>query len=195
MDSNLEDRLRELESRLGELTDRSDIWQVLQRYGRGLDRFDRDLVKSCYWDDAIDDHDNFVGHVEEFIDWANMTSRFFVIHHHGLMNHSCELAGDDAYCETYFLFTGVSETPPHAMSMGRYIDHFQRRNGEWRIANRVVIIEGNFELSPHSLDVDIQATHGADERQPATRDRNDVSYHRPPRPRQPRPTVAAPALS
>jgi hypothetical protein len=176
-----------MEKKLREIIDRSEIWQVLQRYGRGLDRFDRELVRSCYFDDAIDDHDNFVGKVDDFIEWANETSGYFVSHHHGVMNHSCELDGDNAYCETYYLFTGVAAKPPHALSIGRYIDHFQRRNGEWRIANRVTIIEGNFELTDSRIAAEYPSAYGPGERQPATRDRNDVSYHRPPRPRRPRP--------
>jgi SnoaL-like domain len=177
-----------MEKKLREMIDRDEIWQVLLRYGRGLDRFDRELVRSCYFDDAIDDHDTFVGGVEDFIDWANETSGYFVSHHHGVMNHSCELDGDDAYCETYFLFTGVAATPPHALAMGRYIDHFQRRNSEWRIANRVCVIEGTFELADSRAAAEFPSAFGPHERQPATRDRNDVSYHRPPCPRQPRST-------
>ena len=45
-----------MEKKLRELIDRQEIWQVLQNYGRGLDRFDRELLRSCYFDDAIDDH-------------------------------------------------------------------------------------------------------------------------------------------
>lgn len=176
-----------MEKKLREIIDRNEIWQVLQRYGRGLDRFDHELVKSCYFDDAIDDHDTFVGKVDDFIKWANETSGYFVSHHHGVMNHSCELDGDNAYCETYYLFTGVAAKPPHALSIGRYIDHFQRRNGEWRIANRVTVIEGNFEMTDSRMAAEYPSAYGPGERQQATRDRNDVSYHRPPRPRQPRP--------
>src|SRR5271170_1296817 len=104
-----------LEAKLRELLDRDEIWQVMQRYGRGLDRFDRELLRSCYFDDAIEDHDAFVGKVDDFIDWANMTSGYFEVHHHGLMNHSCELDGDNAYCETYYLFIGYAAAPPHLM--------------------------------------------------------------------------------
>jgi hypothetical protein len=39
-----------LEQKLREMIDRQEIWQVMMRYGRGLDRFDRELVRSCYWD-------------------------------------------------------------------------------------------------------------------------------------------------
>ena len=60
----------QLETRLRELIDRQDIWSLLLRYARGLDRLDRDLIRSCYWDDAIDDHHSFIGSPDEFIDWA-----------------------------------------------------------------------------------------------------------------------------
>ena len=176
----------ETEKKLREMMDRHEIWQVMQRYGRGLDRFDRELVRSCYFEDAIEDHGNFIGDVENFIDWANMTSGFFVSTHHGVSNHSCELDGDNAYCETYFQFTGVSAEPPHEMITGRYIDHFQRRKGEWRIANRVTLIEGAFELAPSRRATAFPPAHASEEMQPAARDRSDVSYQRPPRPRQPR---------
>jgi hypothetical protein len=178
------------EKKLLEMLDRQEIWQVLMRYARGLDRFDRELVRSCYWDDCIEDHGSYVGHVEDFIDWANMTSGYFKIHHHGMSNHNCELDGDNAYAETYYLFIGVSETPPHSMSIGRYIDHFQKRNGEWRFANRVTIVEQNFELADSQIAGGMPTWYHGKETQPVGRDRNDVSYQRPPRPRRPVPAAA-----
>lgn len=177
-----------MEAKLREMIDRQEIWQVLQRYGRGLDRMDREMARSCYFDDAIDDHGSFVGHVEDFLDYADAATLSFVACHHGVMNHYCEIDGDDAHSETYYLFTGVNEEPPHLFSMGRYIDHFQRRGGEWRIANRVTIIERNFELWDNESIGKIPMAYGPhEERQPATLDRGDVSYQRPLVPRAPRP--------
>ncbi|GIX29798.1 MAG: hypothetical protein KatS3mg124_0270 [Porticoccaceae bacterium] len=95
---------------LRELLDRQAIWQVLQRLARGLDRLDVELVRSCYFDDAVDDHGHYVGDPDGFIAWANETARQFRWTHHALTTHNCELAGDDAYCETYFLYVGVRET-------------------------------------------------------------------------------------
>jgi SnoaL-like domain len=183
-----------LEKKLREMVDRHEIWQVLLRYGRGLDRFDVALARSCYFDDAIEDHDAFVGTPDDFIEWANRTARLYVTTHHGLMNHSCELKGDDAYCETYYFFTGVSAAPPHFMSIGRYIDHFQRRGGEWRIANRVTVVEGKFDIPDAVLAHQIVKPYGPEDDQPARRDRGDVSYQRPPRPRPPRQLPAQPPL-
>jgi hypothetical protein len=171
-----------MERALRELIDRQEIWQVLQRYGRGLDRLDRELVRSCYFDDAIEDHGAFVGSVDDFIDWADQGTVSFLESHHGVLNHYCELDGDDAYAETYYLFIGVARQPPHLMSMGRYVDHFQRRDGEWRICNRVAVIEKNFDL-PDSTPWPLQPRGVAEA--PSTRDRRDVSYQRPLRPRRP----------
>lgn len=172
-----------METQLREMIDRHEIWQVLLRYGRGLDRVDDELARSCYFEDAIEDHGRFIGHRDAFIEWVNQVSLSFVSTQHAITNHSCDLDGDDAYCETYYQFTGVAEQEPHFMSTGRYIDHFQRRNGEWRIANRVTIVEGTFELARARLGADLPPAYGPGETCPATRDRSDVSYHRPPQPR------------
>ena len=141
----------ELERRLREQLDRDEIWRVMQSYARGLDRLDYELVRSCYWDDAIEDHGSYVGRPDDFIEWANSTTLANQSTQHGILNHYCDLQGDDAYCETRYLFTAVADRPPHLMSTGRYVDHFQKRNGEWRIANRVCIIEGQYELQDYVL--------------------------------------------
>ncbi len=176
----------QLENKLREMIDRQEIYQVLLRYGRGLDRLDVELARSCYWDDATEDHGHFIGDPDSFIDWANGTSLHFQSTLHGLMNHFCDLDGDNAYCETYYFFSSVAAEPPHLLSTGRYIDHFQKRNGEWRIANRVTIVEGTYDVPDSAASKLMPPAYGPDEVYPATRDRNDVSYHRPPKPRQPR---------
>ncbi|MDE8650795.1 nuclear transport factor 2 family protein [Novosphingobium album (ex Liu et al. 2023)] len=176
----------QLERRLRELLDRDAIWQVMQRYARGLDRLDNELARSCYWGDAIEDHGHFVGTPDDFIQWADGTTLRFASTAHGLLNHSCDLQGDDAYCETYYTFTGLAPEPPHLMSTGRYIDHFQKRDGEWRIANRVCIIETQYELRDYEPSKQMPSAYTADAPCQASRDREDVSYHRPPVPRRPR---------
>jgi hypothetical protein len=59
-----------LHTRLQEMIDRADIHDCMVRYARGMDRRDRDLLRSAYHDGAIDDHVGFVGLVDDFIDWA-----------------------------------------------------------------------------------------------------------------------------
>jgi hypothetical protein len=180
----------DLERRLREQLDRDEIWRVMQTYGRGLDRLDYELARSCYWDDCIEDHGHFVGRPEDFIPWAHSTTEANLSTAHGLLNHYCDLQGDDAYCETYYLFTSVAPEPPHLMSTGRYIDHFQKRQGkngpEWRIANRVCIIESQYELNDYQLSKAMPSAYTPEEPCQAARDRTDVSYHRPPVPRRPK---------
>ena len=176
----------EFERKLREEIDRAEIWRVMQNYGRGLDRLDTELVRSCYWDDAIEDHGNYVGRPDDFIEWANMTTRAFQSSQHGLLSHHCDLQGDDAYCETYYLFTGISGGPTNFMSTGRYVDHFQKRGGQWKIANRVCIIEGKFDVPASRVGEDLPPAYSPEEPCQAARDRSDVSYHRPPVPPPPK---------
>ena len=97
-----------LERRIREQLDRDEILRVLMRYARGLDRLDNELARSCYWDDAIEDHGSYVGRPDDFIRWADGTTLAFRSTQHGILNHSCYLQGDEAFCENYYLFTSVA---------------------------------------------------------------------------------------
>jgi len=176
-----------LEAQLRDLMDRQKIWEVVLRYARGIDRLDRDMVRSCYWDDAIDDHHSYVGDPDYFVDMTFAeASKTSIVQHHGLSNHICEIDGDDAHCETYYTFIGANIQPPHLLSMGRYVDHLQRRDGVWKYANRVTVIEKNFTLTEYPRDAEIRAGDTSmGPLLPATRDRGDLSYQRPVVPRRP----------
>lgn len=187
MDAELVRLDADLERRIREQLDRDEIWRVMQRYGRGIDRLDFELARSCYWDDCIEDHGAFVGWPDDFVKWAHGCCDPFLTTQHAVLNHYCDLQGDDAYCETYYIYSCTAPEPPHMMSTGRYVDHFQRRNGEWRIANRVCIIEGSYKLDEYVHAVALPPQYTEDEPSQAARDRTDVSYHRPLKPRHPKP--------
>lgn len=175
----------ELETKLRELVDRDAIHQVMIRYGRGLDRLDNDLARSCYWPEAIEDHGHYVGDVSGFIAYADNSSLMFESTQHAILNHFCDLQGDDAFCETYYQFTGNAPgDAPNLVSTGRYVDHFQKRNGEWRILNRVTIIETQMGVPKHPSLAQMPSPYSPEEPCQASRDRSDVSYHRPPVPRR-----------
>jgi ketosteroid isomerase-like protein len=177
----------DLETAMRELLDRQAIHQVMLRYARGLDRLDNELARSCYWDDAIEDHGQFVGTPGDFIKYADGTTLMFEAVQHAILNHFCDLQGDEAFCETYYQFTGVTAgEAPNFVSTGRYVDHFQKRNGEWRIANRVTIIESQMDVPKSAILANLPPAYTEDEPCQARRDRTDVSYHRPPVPRRPK---------
>ncbi len=52
-----------------ELVDRELIRDLVQRYARGVDRRDFELVRSCYHADAIDEHGPYVGGVDGFVEF------------------------------------------------------------------------------------------------------------------------------
>ena len=174
------------------LQDRQAILDCLMRYSRGVDRLDRDLIVSAYHPDATDDHGMFVGGPEAFADWVvDMHSRTHVSHQHCLFNHTCELRGTIAHTETYYMFVGMNRTaPPLAMSGGRYVDRFEKRDGRWAIADRVCVRDwAPVDVVPDLHDPStLTAINGAlpqpviqfmRDAPAASRDRLDPSYQRP----------------
>ena len=174
-----------LEQQLRDLLDREAIREVLHRMARGLDRVDNDLVLSCYWPEAIDDHTHYVGPPEGFVAYADRMTLSFVSCQHGLMTHNCELDGDDAHCETYYTFIAAAAEPPHFMATGRYVDHFQKRGGEWRILKRFTVVDGTYDLTPSAVTASMPSPWAPGELQVA-RDRSDLSYQRPVQVRAPK---------
>jgi hypothetical protein len=135
--------IEELAVAIEEIQTREAIWQCLQRYARGVDRFDRDIILSAFHPDAIDDHGKFVGGPEQFVEWAiGQHTKAHLSHLHNLFNHTCDLDGDVAHTETYFMFTAMNrEGTPLVLNGGRYLDRFEKREGEWRIAYRTCMRE------------------------------------------------------
>ena len=143
------------------LRDRFEIHQALLRYVRGVDRCDWDLVRSAYHPDAWDDHGAYKGPVDGFI--AHTIKRHETIEQsmHVLGQTDIEFAGPhSALAETYFVtyqrhtpqagdarlayLRGQAIAADQAVEtevIGRYVDHFTRVGGAWRIAHRTVVFE------------------------------------------------------
>ena len=79
-----------------ELWAEAQIRKVLQRYARGVDRLDLDLVRSCYHADATDSHGSFEGSVDEFVEWVGRVLRRYDATMHFLGNPLVELTARDA---------------------------------------------------------------------------------------------------
>ena len=167
-----------MENGLQDLLDRQAILDCIYRYCRGVDRFDRDLVLSVYHPDATDDHGEFVGSPEAFVDWAfAYHQKHQISHHHMILNHSCELDGDTAHTESYWVFLAENRVKPNTLAAGRYIDRMEKRDGRWAIAARVCIVESVNDLTPEDMPEEARAHMAA--YGPSTRDKDDVSYERP----------------
>ena len=80
-----------------ELLDRRQIRDCIDRYSRGLDRHDDELLASAFHPDAIDNHGDWIGRLPEFIEWANyVVHEPLMQHNHHITTHLCEIDGDVA---------------------------------------------------------------------------------------------------
>ncbi|TXC70283.1 nuclear transport factor 2 family protein [Sphingomonas ginsenosidivorax] len=164
--------------RLTTLLDRQDIHDALTRFARGMDRFDRTAFLSAFHPDAEIAAGPFVGDPAALYDWARaLHDHGQSATHHALLNHSCTLEGDTAHTETYYLFAARNRDESNWIAGGRYIDRFERRDGQWRIAVRSTVIEYSGLLP--TMPIPFGDVPGIDLNGRATRDPDDLSYRRP----------------
>lgn len=131
---------------LEDVTAELAIRNVLARYSRGVDRGDLALLKSVYHPEAIDDHGSFKGNGWEFAEiLVKRMDEHTIPSQHHVTNVLIELHGDWADVESYVLaYHPVSDGAGgevHALFGGRYLDRFEKRTGEWKIAERRVLMD------------------------------------------------------
>ena len=164
--------------RLDYLTSRTDILDCINRIARGVDRLDRDIFRTGYHPDAILDFGTHIGTPEQHMDFFfELHQTMQKVHAHIICNHTCEIDGDIAHAETYFIFASenVAGTPT-SLAGGRYIDKFERRDGRWAISLRKCTTTWN--LTPDSA-VSQQLAKAFALVGYVGRDRGDLSYQRP----------------
>lgn len=128
-----------------QLADLEAIRAVAQRYCRGVDRLDAESMRSAYWPDAVDEHGVFVGNAWEFVDHCMMSHRKWRGTMHCIFNHHIEFddeahARGEVYNVTHLFGHDGQEV---STWYGRYLDRYERRGDEWRIAHRVCVHEAN----------------------------------------------------
>jgi hypothetical protein len=138
-----------LEGRLKLIEDRQAIHDVIVRYCRGVDRSDPGLVLSAFHDDAIDNHFGVIlpfreaiGTLKSARNSSSPPSKTTSMHN--ICNVLIEVDGDVARCESYVIV--IVRIPQDGgavdwLHAGRYVDRFERRHGEWRIAYRTVVYD------------------------------------------------------
>ena len=100
-----------------------------------------------------------------------------VLTQHDILNHSCEIEGDTAHCETYYLFVARNIDESVMLAGGRYVDRLERRDGAWKIALRTNAIE--WSSMPPALPIPFDDVPGIDDNGKGARSREDISYIRP----------------
>jgi hypothetical protein len=132
---------------LQELIDREVIRDVLHRYAHAIDRCDAKLLATVYWPEGIDDHSDFVGKRDAFIEWvmpqmkAKMTTS-----QHMMVNELIRIEGNIAKVETcfqaYHRWGAFDEKGAEDFVIGgRYLDRMEKRGREWRVIHRVVAFD------------------------------------------------------
>ena len=172
------ERTNNRETKIDELLDKQGIMECLTRFSRGMDRFDRECFLSAFHADAVIAAGPYVGDVPGCWDWSvPMHEAGQILTHHSLLNNTTDIDGDTAHSETYYIFVARNRDESVWMAGGRYIDRFERRDGEWKIALRTNIIEWGCLPPPMPVpfgDVPDIGLNGV-----SARDKSDPSYQRP----------------
>ncbi len=150
------------------------IRDVQMRYCRACDRMDFDLLRSCFHPDASTEYGIFGGNVDAFIEVSRQMLPKFLYTTHNTGNQLVEVNGKTAWAEHYTVAThrlAKDEIGPERdfINSVRYIDRMECRDGDWRIAKRVLILDW-MRCDP-VIEIDQRP-----DVQSGKRDRSDASY-------------------
>lgn len=130
------------EAALQALIDREALRDLATRYARAIDRRDQQLLRSVYHEDAIDDHGVvFCDKAALFVAQQPGIMERFAITAHYLCNQHYRIDGTRADGEIYFIAYHRTGAPKneHVIVSGRYLDNYEQRAGEWKIAHRRLV--------------------------------------------------------
>lgn len=127
------------------------IADVLARYSRTLDWLDDEGQATCYWPDAAIDYGFFIGTAADFVPVVMAVERQSARRWHKLNAPAIHFVdASHAEVETYGIAVGVRRTETGSYDAGiyggRYLDVFEKRGGEWRIAKRDYILDWSHPL-------------------------------------------------
>jgi len=123
-----------------ELEARVAIEDCLKRFARAVDRQDWALARTLYHDDAFDDHGFFKGPPDAFL--AHIAGLHAQQEHSMHFNTNVLIefsAVDRAFVESYVLVLQRFKDGVRKTASARYLDCFEKRSGEWRVARRTLV--------------------------------------------------------
>ena len=158
------------------LLDEREIREVIYRYVHSCDRLDVDEMTTVYHPGAHDEHGPLRGPESEFRPNVLQVLRdAYSFCSHTLGQSRIDFADTDtAFVETYVIAaTGRQVDGDEVIDLvgGRYVDRFERRDGAWKVADRIFVPDWDSQLPRERWQVPEQWTMG-------TRDRTDPSYRR-----------------
>ena len=129
------------------LLDQIELRDLVMRYCRGIDRRDFVLVRSCYHDDAIDDHGGmFTGSADDYVIWVAAALKGMECTIHSIGNSLFAVDGDYAEGEHYAYNYHRTRAPnrQELVIHGRYLDRYERRGSVWKFAYRKVVFDHGY---------------------------------------------------
>ncbi len=115
-------------------------------------------MRSTYHEDAYDSHGDYQGDINGLIAWLEKLFHGVDNSMHFLGNCLIEFSSDhSAIVETYFISRRLRAPKGEELKFaqakdaisrdywGRYVDIFERREGQWRVAHRTVVPEAKSE--------------------------------------------------
>ena len=133
-----------MDARLQACLDKAGIVDCLARLARGEDRRDAGLIRASWWPDATYDYGVQGGSFDEYLAWVVPGAAAITNTQHVLGQSHIELAGEEARAETHVISyhrVEMGRGEQDTVIGGRYLDSFARREGEWRIARRVMLYD------------------------------------------------------
>lgn len=126
------------------LTDREQIYELKVRYGRAVDTYDTELIRSCFTEDATMRYDPIGGEGQLMRGWSDF-SAFWVRAQepmectHQFTNFTIDVAGDDAsyscllFAQHWPRGADFSRPVPLFTVGGRYESKARRTSLGWQI--------------------------------------------------------------
>ncbi|MCB1706049.1 MAG: nuclear transport factor 2 family protein [Halioglobus sp.] len=148
---------------LDTLIAKQDITELVYLYMRALDRWDEPLMRSLFHDDAWCEYGFINCGANNFVDYCMQALASHQANHHFVGNILIDVAGDEAFGEVYFnAYHKVAGEGgfEDIIIAGRYLDRYERRDGEWKFAYRSERVDWShsrpcndpyFQLAPDGL--------------------------------------------
>ena len=143
-----------IDQKMQEVWDRQEIEQLMYRHARSLDRMDAELMKSCYWEEGVEELEDpmmpenlsYNGSAWDFV--PGMMDGFKMIKRtqHRISNIYIELDGNKANAESYvwaYNLYDVENVEKETIVGGRHYFDLEKRDDEWRILHRVTSFDWN----------------------------------------------------
>jgi SnoaL-like domain len=152
------------DQQLQALADRQALRDLAYRYARAIDRRDETLLVSLYHEDAIDCHGTvFQGGPKQYAEFQPVVMAQFAVTSHYIVNTAYAIDGDYAEGELYFIAYHRFQ-PPEKKELfigGRYLDRYERRQGEWKFLRRDLVWDFARTITPTAEDLSLLASLGS----------------------------------